>query len=133
VNVLAIYKARQAHKKRLIKAAGVATVDLVCADDTWDFIHRICTREYGTAMFKEGAAVRREDGLAEISFSGPALVKLLIRTEWVRRTHLSSDPDWALSTRIYDAAAEVVDRVDLNTDKGEQLPPIVIDARVDGN
>lgn len=132
MDLLAKVKERRLHKERLVKAAGVTTVPLVCTDDTWTFIHSQSVSGVSGVAFEKGAAKRRDDGLVEIPFSGPKLVKLLTALRSTHSAYMISHPHWALSKRVYDAVGEVIDQIDLAQPDGKQLPPIVIDARLSG-
>lgn len=123
-------KERRAHRERLIKAAGVSTVPLVCNDDTWTFIHQQCTTGLSPVNFAKDSAKRREDGLVEIPFSGPKLVKLLTQVRITANAVLTSHPSWAVAMRVNDAVGEVIDQVDFTKPDGERPPPIIIDARL---
>ncbi|MFB9194377.1 hypothetical protein ACFFWA_15440 [Actinomadura verrucosospora] len=127
-------EARDERQERLDKAAGVASVEVVCHADTWDFVRTKAPRFEGRPFsFFSGTGDRLDpepdaDGLVHITLSGPNLVKLL---DWMWSASQSTDPvERALAKRIYNGAAAVVDTVDPSVQPGLALPPIVIDDRV---
>lgn len=126
--------AKDEREERLDKAAGVASVEVVCHPDTWRFVQsKAPAHSGGPFSYYTATGARRDlepdaDGLIHISLSGPNLVSLLA---WMWTTSASPNPvDRALAKRIYNGAAAVVDTVDPSAQPGQALPPIIIDDRV---
>ncbi|MFJ2160134.1 hypothetical protein [Streptomyces sp. NPDC087856] len=118
------------HRKRLVKAAGVVRINLVCAPATWDEVRRRCTARYGQLHFPQEASASDVDGLVHVELEGPHLVRLLEETRWgTSAWSLSGVAGRAVFRRVYEAAADVVDEIDLTADQGKPIRDIVLDAR----
>ncbi|MFI6530766.1 hypothetical protein [Streptomyces uncialis] len=119
------------HKERLVKAAGVASVDLVCAGDTWRAIHSQCARRNDIVPLPGREASGEGRDLQPVGLTGPQLALMLTKLFRGARGYSVAHPhERAVYQRIYDAAAAVLDQVDLKEAEGKPIPPIVIDARL---
>ncbi|WP_234324795.1 hypothetical protein [Streptomyces albus] len=119
------------HKERLVKAAGVASVDLVCAGDTWRAIHSQCARRNDIVPLPGRDAGGEGRDPQPVGLTGPQLALVLTKLFRGARSYSIAHPhERAVYQRVYDAAAAVLDQVDLNEAEGKPIPPIVIDARL---
>ena len=119
--------ARREAKQRLVKAAGISSATLVCHGATWSFI-RLRSQfpvEHEPSPPTAGGLVRKQ-------LSGPELVKILSEMRSVANWRMPdiSVGDRAIAQRIYNAVAEVVDRVDPAVKIGAPIPDIVIDDKI---
>jgi hypothetical protein len=120
------------HRTRLEKAAGVAQVDLLCTALTWRLLRTQARSQFSTMQFpgaaKEGTSDKE---MIRVSLTGPQLAQFIERTLWGTLPMAAGTPgERALYQRAYDAAAAVIDGVDLSAADGPAVPDIVIDARV---
>jgi hypothetical protein len=120
------------HRTRLEKAAGVAKVDLLCTALTWRLLRIQAATQWSSVKFpgeaKDGTS---EDEMLCIHLTGPQLAQLMERTLWGTLPMAANTPGYrALYQRAYDAAASVIDGVDLSAANGAAVPDIVIDARI---
>ncbi|MGW9618741.1 hypothetical protein ACWGUP_27120 [Streptomyces diastaticus] len=128
-NLVAVFTGK--HKARLLKAAGVASVELVCAGDTWRAIHAECAHRFDTVPLPGRDAGGEGMDLQPLVLTGPQLALVLTRLFRGARAYSVAHPhERAVYQRVYDAAAAVLDQVDLNDAEGKPIPPIVIDARL---
>ncbi|MFI2241188.1 hypothetical protein [Streptomyces chrestomyceticus] len=119
------------HRERLLKAAGVASVDLVCAGDTWRAVHFQCARSRDIVPLPSRNAGGEGQDLQPVSLTGPQLALVLTKLfRGARRYSVAHPHERAVYQRVYDAAAAVLDQVDLKAAQGKPIPPIVIDARL---
>lgn len=119
------------HRQRMVKAAGVARVELVCSPATWGELRERCSDSYGFAHFPQEADASTSDGLVHVQLEGPHLSKLMQRTfRGSLLWGLEGGDGRALCRRAYDAAADVVDEIDLSAVTGKPVRDIVLDARL---
>ncbi|MGW2411788.1 hypothetical protein ACWCV5_06295 [Streptomyces tubercidicus] len=92
-------KAEVAHGVLLLKAAGVASAELVLHRDTWEFL---TTLAVGQPHFRTPPAVEdAQHGRVQTALSGRSLIAVLIAL-WETRTNTSPlQADWALATTAY--------------------------------
>ncbi|MFE6738431.1 hypothetical protein [Streptomyces tubercidicus] len=92
-------KAEVAHGVLLLKAAGVASAELVLHRDTWEFLMSLAV---GQPHFRTPPAVEDvEHGRVKTALSGRSLIAVLIAL-WETRTNASPlQADWALATTAY--------------------------------
>lgn len=123
-------------KERMVKAAGITYLNLVCTPETWSEVEDMCTpggagfaKEIGLTHSALGpcSSRTREDSLVEVRLTGPQLAEILYWTAGKRSSPLAQG---ALATRVYDEISKSVDRIDLEAKDGAQLKDIVIDARL---
>jgi hypothetical protein len=129
---------RTRYQQRISRAAGVASVQLVCHRDTWLFIKRWTNQnQWGDWAGYYNTVTDRDHGLAAIHLSGPQLIDVLTSMAWVGAIHGTkplgaSTPritDQAIARRVYDAIGAIVDQIDPDAPKDHHIPPIVIDDR----
>ncbi|MFF3277423.1 hypothetical protein ACFYWU_41870 [Streptomyces chrestomyceticus] len=113
------------HRERLLKAAGVASVDLVCAGDTWRAVHFQCARSRDIVPLPSQNASGEGQDLQPVSLTGPQLALVLTKLFRGARRYSVAHPN-----ERADAAAAVLDQVDLKDAQGKPIPPIVIDTRL---
>ncbi|MGW8552785.1 hypothetical protein [Streptomyces tubercidicus] len=91
--------AEVAHGVLLLKAAGVASAELVLHRDTWEFL---TTLAVGQPHFRTPPAVEDvQHGRVQTALSGRSLIAVLIAL-WETRTKKSPlQADWALATTAY--------------------------------
>ncbi|WP_223779393.1 hypothetical protein [Streptomyces sp. 135] len=65
------------HKERLVKAARAASVDLVCAGDTWRAIHSQCARRHNIVPLPGRDAGGGGRDLQPVGLTGPQLALML--------------------------------------------------------
>ncbi|GGX50049.1 hypothetical protein [Streptomyces chartreusis] len=120
------------HRTRLVKAAGVAKVDLVCTALTWRLLRTQARSQWSTVAFPGDAKEGTDDReMLRISLTGPQLTQLMERTLWGTLPMVAATPgERAVYQRAYDAVATVIDGVDLAIADGAEVPDIVIDARI---
>uniref|UniRef100_A0AAU3I9X0 Uncharacterized protein n=1 Tax=Streptomyces sp. NBC_01393 TaxID=2903851 RepID=A0AAU3I9X0_9ACTN len=120
------------HRTRLEKAAGVAQVNLLCTALTWKLLRVQAATQWSTVKFPGEAKEGTKDGeMLRIPLTGPQLAQLVERTLWGTLPMSAQTPGHrALYQRTYDAAAAVLDGVDLSVADGAAVPDIIIDARI---
>ncbi|MGW0199658.1 hypothetical protein [Nonomuraea sp. NPDC003201] len=121
-------RARQrkpSHRERLVTAAGISSVNLICHRDTFAFIR------HETVVLHHVQLPPASDGaLIKVPLSGPKLVKVLTALKSVCTDPFRGSGDRAVATRVYDAVAEIVDTVDRAATSGTPVPDIVLDDKV---
>ncbi|MGW0465361.1 hypothetical protein ACWDX6_08830 [Streptomyces sp. NPDC003027] len=120
-----------AHLGRLLSAAAIASAQLICHRETWDFITE---QTSGRPHFRLPEQVSdADDGRIETSLSGRSLLALLTTMWQVIRDHETSaatgrDQDlatWALAAAVYRRTALAVDQV-THEDKKENGPAVIV-------
>ncbi|MFI0737639.1 hypothetical protein ACH4PU_05895 [Streptomyces sp. NPDC021100] len=90
---------RVEHGVLLLKAAGVASTELVAHRDTWEWLCALAVRH---SHFRTPPAVEdAKDGRIQTVLSGRSLIALLIELWNARSTVASLDADWALAATAY--------------------------------
>ncbi|MEU0984053.1 hypothetical protein ABZ488_33060 [Streptomyces griseus] len=112
---------RVTHGVLLLKAAGVASVDLVAHRDTWEWLTALAVDH---DHFRTPPSVEDvKEGRVQTVLSGRSLIGLLIKLWDTRSTATPLEADWALATTTYNRIA-----TDLTTVNGEgQTLRIVLD------
>ncbi len=112
---------RVTHGVLLLKAAGVASVDLVAHRDTWEWLTALAVDH---DHFRTPPSVEDvKEGRVQTVLSGRSLIGLLIKLWDTRSTATPLEADWALATTAYNRIA-----ADLTTVNGEgQTLRIVLD------
>ncbi|MEU0360005.1 hypothetical protein [Streptomyces cyaneofuscatus] len=112
---------RVTHGVLLLKAAGVASVDLVAHRDTWEWLTALAVDH---DHFRTPPSVEDvKEGRVQTVLSGRSLIGLLIKLWDTRSTATPLEADWALATTTYNRIA-----ADLTTVNGEgQTLRIVLD------
>lgn len=105
---------------RLRKAAGIATVELVCHRDMWVWLQQ---------MLGEIPLQVPPGPILRCSLSGITVVQILETMEEAATALRYSARDRALAHRLYQAVADIVDRIDPHTESRDPLPDIVLDDR----
>ncbi|MGW1377788.1 hypothetical protein ACWD6P_26420 [Streptomyces sp. NPDC002446] len=100
--------ARVAHGVLLLKAAGVASAELIAHRDTWEWLAALAV-DHG--HFRTPPAVADiKEGRVQTVLSGRSLIALLIELWKTRSTATPLEADWALATTAYQRiAAELAD------------------------
>ncbi|WP_187412846.1 hypothetical protein [Streptomyces sp. WAC01526] len=100
--------ARVTHGVLLLKAAGVASAELVAHRDTWEWLAALAV-DHG--HFRTPTAVEDiKEGRVQTVLSGRSLIALLIELWSTRSTATPLEADWALATTAYHRiAAELAD------------------------
>ncbi|MFE0186482.1 hypothetical protein [Streptomyces sp. NPDC058989] len=100
--------ARVAHGVLLLKAAGVASAELIAHRDTWEWLIALAV-DHG--HFRTPPAVEDiKEGRVQTVLSGRSLIALLIELWGTRSTATPLEADWALATTAYHRiAAELAD------------------------
>ncbi|MFJ9419735.1 hypothetical protein ACIRPT_37070 [Streptomyces sp. NPDC101227] len=87
------------HGVLLLKAAGVASAELVAHRDTWEWLSALAV---GHAHFRTPPAVEDvKEGRIQTVLSGRALIALLIELWNTRHDATPLEADWALATTAY--------------------------------
>jgi hypothetical protein len=123
---------RSLQRERLLKAAGVSRVELVCAPATWRVVKQHCEypfSHYKTFPYEASHYPPDEDGFLHVELEGADLARLVQRTYITRFTTIDAARR-AVCRRVWDATGAVLDGIDLEAPDGKQLPPIVLDARL---
>ncbi|MFD8023930.1 hypothetical protein ACFV6G_26330 [Streptomyces lavendulae] len=95
--------ARVAHGVLLLKAAGVASAELVLHRDTWEFLSALAV-DHG--HFRTPPAVEDvKEGRIQAALSGRSLIAVLIELWNTRTTATVLEADWALATTAYNRIA----------------------------
>ncbi|MFD4539505.1 hypothetical protein [Streptomyces bauhiniae] len=112
---------RVTHGVLLLKAAGVASVDLVAHRDTWEWLTALAVDH---DHFRTPPSVEDvKEGRVQTVLSGRSLIGLLIKLWDTRSAATPLEADWALATTTYNRIA-----ADLTTVDGEgQTIRIVLD------
>ncbi|MFF0433930.1 hypothetical protein ACFYU9_17090 [Streptomyces sp. NPDC004327] len=125
----------RAHLGRLLSAASIASAQLICHRETWDFI---AEQTSGRPHFRLPEQVDDvDDGRIETSLSGRSLLALLTTMWQVIRDHETNaasgkDQDlatWALAAAVYRRTALAVDQVTHEAEKENGPAVIVLDDR----
>ncbi|MFJ6493683.1 hypothetical protein [Streptomyces californicus] len=91
------------HGVLLLKAAGVATAELVAHRDTWEWLSALAVDH---PHFRTPPGVEDvKEGRVQTVLSGRSLIALLIKLWETRRTAAPLEADWALATTAYDRIA----------------------------
>ncbi|MDX3533978.1 hypothetical protein PV721_06270 [Streptomyces sp. MB09-01] len=92
-----------AHGVLLLKAAGVASAELVLHRDTWEFLSALAV-DHG--HFRTPPAVEDvKEGRIQAALSGRSLIAVLIELWNTRTTATALEADWALATTAYNRIA----------------------------
>ncbi|MGW6857824.1 hypothetical protein [Streptomyces xanthophaeus] len=92
-----------AHGVLLLKAAGVASAELVLHRDTWEFLSALAV-DHG--HFRTPPAVEDvKEGRIQAALSGRSLIAVLIELWNTRTTATVLEADWALATTAYNRIA----------------------------
>ncbi|MFE6685158.1 hypothetical protein ACFVFQ_01655 [Streptomyces sp. NPDC057743] len=99
-----------AHGVLLLKAAGVASAELIAHRDTWEWLS---VQVVDHCHFRTPPAIQdRDEGRIETVLSGRSLIALLIEL-WNTRHHAAPlDIDWAMATTAYDRIAAQLTKVE---------------------
>ncbi|MEI7029618.1 hypothetical protein [Streptomyces pratensis] len=98
------------HGVLLLKAAGVASVDLVAHRDTWEWLTALAVDH---DHFRTPPSVEDvKEGRIQTVLSGRSLIGLLIKLWETRSTTTPLDADWALATTAYNRIAAELTAVD---------------------
>lgn len=94
---------RVAHGVLLLKAAGVASVDLVAHRDTWEWLTALAVDH---DHFRTPPSVEDvKEGRVQTVLSGRSLIGLLIKLWDTRHATTPLEADWALATTAYNRIA----------------------------
>ncbi|MFB7293496.1 hypothetical protein [Actinacidiphila glaucinigra] len=112
---------RVTHGVLLLKAAGVASADLVAHRDTWEWLTALAVDH---SHFRTPTAVEDiKEGRIQTVLSGRSLISLLIELWNTRSTSAPLEGDWALATTVYNRIATELADI---TGQGESIR-IVLD------
>ncbi|MGN9821795.1 hypothetical protein ACTMUQ_41690 [Streptomyces sp. SD11] len=112
---------RIAHGVLLLKAAGVASAEVIAHRDTWEWLAALATDH---SHFRTPPAVEDfKEGRVQTVLSGRSLIALLIELWKTRSTATPLDGDWALAMTSYNRIATELADV---TGQGETIR-IVLD------
>ncbi len=130
------------HRHHLTKAAGIATVELVCHQDTWGQIEYL-TKKRRHYDLPSDPGISESDQMPSMTLSGVDLTEILeaMRITWTEQELIFGKDDVAhyapfdhvkvaVAKRIYLAVATAVEATSVEGGKGVRLPPIVIDDRL---
>ncbi|WP_228994454.1 hypothetical protein [Streptomyces sp. DH8] len=91
------------HGVLLLKAAGVASADLIAHRDTWEWLSALAVDH---PHFRTPPGVEDvKEGRVQTVLSGRSLIALLIKLWETRYAAAPLEPDWALATTAYDRIA----------------------------
>jgi hypothetical protein len=98
------------HGVLLLKAAGVASVDLIAHRDTWEWLTALAVDH---DHFRTPPSVEDvKEGRVQIVLSGRSLIGLLIKLWDTRHATTPLEADWALATTAYNRIAAELTAVD---------------------
>ncbi|MFB7482969.1 hypothetical protein [Streptomyces anulatus] len=101
---------RVTHGVLLLKAAGVASADLIAHRDTWEWLTALVG---GHPHFRTPPSVEDvKEGRVQTVLSGRSLIGLLIKLWETRSATTPLDADWALATTAYNRIAAELTAVD---------------------
>ncbi|WP_457512185.1 hypothetical protein [Streptomyces sp. TE33382] len=101
---------RVAHGVLLLKAAGVASVDLIAHRDTWEWLTALAVDH---AHFRTPPSVEDvKEGRVQTVLSGRSLIGLLIKLWDTRSAATPLEADWALAMTAYNRIAAELTAVD---------------------
>ncbi|MGW9198598.1 hypothetical protein [Micromonospora chersina] len=116
------------------RAAGVSTMKAVCHRDTWGVLEANAPYWFDGPKLtnNDKAIVARDGGMIEVALSGPQVTQVL-------RVAYNRSRPWAgafshhkvVLLRIHAAFSEVVAKVDPAASRGQAIPPVIIDDRID--
>ncbi|ORT55629.1 hypothetical protein [Streptomyces sp. CB03238] len=116
-----------AHGVLLLKAAGVASAELVAHRDTWEWLAALAVDH---DHFRTPPAVEDiKEGRVQTVLSGRSLIALLIKLWSTRSTATPLDANWALATTAYNRIAAELANV---TGRGETIRIVLDDGLPDG-
>jgi hypothetical protein len=119
-------------EERLVKAAGISWVSLVCHRDTWDFICRMVQSDgvvFGPRLTSQDPVVPLENGRVRVTLSGSNLVKVLAHSWEISGSGYLAKQS-VIAMRIYQLVAAAVDAMDPDTTEKNPPPPILIDDQI---
>ncbi|WP_331722432.1 hypothetical protein [Streptomyces anulatus] len=101
---------RITHGVLLLKAAGVASADLIAHRDTWEWLTALAVDH---PHFRTPPSVEDvKEGRVQTVLSGRSLIGLLIKLWETRSATTPLDADWALATTAYNRIAAELTAVD---------------------
>ncbi|MDG9684384.1 hypothetical protein QC334_16920 [Streptomyces sp. DH18] len=101
---------RVTHGVLLLKAAGVASADLIAHRDTWEWLTALAVDH---PHFRTPPSVEDvKEGRVQTVLSGRSLIGLLIKLWETRSATTPLDADWALATTAYNRIAAELTAVD---------------------
>jgi hypothetical protein len=128
------------YQQRLSRAAGIATLELHCHQDTWQWIKDWMDvgRRYGNwwLLTYQDRITEQGDHLLLVRLSGPQTAEVLTRV--ARTGQVSgavlpyeriSTTERAIGRRVYDAIGRVLDQVVPDTTGKQPVPPVILDDR----
>ncbi|MGC0420996.1 hypothetical protein [Embleya sp. AB8] len=119
------------HRRRMEAAAGVASIQVYCHQDTWAFIHEQAERAplslNGTYIPPRAEDVSTTNGMIEARVSGPQLAHLIATMNLANRSGFGVNG--AIARRVYSELARVVDAIEPDSDRSRPVQPIVLDDR----
>lgn len=127
------FNRKMQHGDDLQTAAGVATVDVICQQDLWDFIVEH-TEKHSSSDFRppaEGLIVQ-DEGMVTVPLSGRSLAAVLEAMYAIETDESAPAVHQALATRFFIAAHSVLAGVGARSDRLIPVLPIRIDDRSGG-
>jgi hypothetical protein len=131
---------RSQHARHLRKAAGIADIQLISHQDTWEEIKRLTEKRRRFELPDDDQATE-SDQMFAAALSGMDLTEILqaMRITWTEQEPVRGkdghvmywapfDPvEVAIARRVYLAIAKAVTATNAEGGEGARLPPIVID------
>lgn len=126
---------------RLVRAAGISTISLVCNGDMWKYILNLCENVEIPIEVSPDSLTTQDSGFVTVILSGTNLVKILraMRTVWTEPAvpnssvftsgHKFALDDRAIAKRVYLGIAQTVDSVERRHRGTTLIAPITIDDR----
>ncbi|MFP3119270.1 hypothetical protein [Streptomyces sp. Iso 434] len=110
------------HGVLLLRAAGVASADIVAHRDTWEWLADLAA---GHEHFRNPSAVEDiKDGRVQTSLSGRSLIAVLIKTWETRAAAPMNTGDWAMAAAVY---RRVAAKLTALTGEGEVIRVVLDD------
>lgn len=131
------------YQQRLSRAAGVATLELHCHQDTWTWITQWMNVErhrYSTwwPTSYDDRITKQADHMLVVRLSGTQTAEVLTRlarTGQVPGAVTSYDrtdaTEQAIGRRLYDAIGRILDQITPDVASKQPVPPVVLDDRPD--
>jgi hypothetical protein len=125
------FKTRKQFQERMLKAAGIASAQVICAPATWDAVRWMSLPPLANGIDLSSFTLPSEpaeDGLITITLTGPKLSSLLVLVR--SKQYMGSVTEKPLANRLYDLLGAALDTVSL-TGGTKRLEPVVLDHRVE--
>lgn len=128
------------YRQRLSRAAGIATLELHCHEDTWRWIRDWMDvgRRYSNwwLLTYDDRVIKEADHMLVVLLSGPQTAEVLTRVARTGQVHgavtsydRTSTTEEIIGRRLYDAIGRVLDQITPDSAGKQPVPPVILDDR----